>query len=71
MEEANTFLSVKEETSKTIAFTAFLCILSPICLMILAAFSEAADMNLAENVAGGIGMIIMLIMIAAAVSIFI
>ena len=36
MEEANAFLSVKLRTSKTIAYAAFLCILSPIALLILA-----------------------------------
>lgn len=32
MEEANAFLSVKSRTAKTIAYAAFLCILSPIAL---------------------------------------
>ena len=34
MEEANAFLSVKAATSKSIALATFLCILSPICLLI-------------------------------------
>ena len=71
MEEANSFLSVKEETSKTIAFGTFLCILSPICFFILGAISEDTGMNISEDAAGGIGMILMLILIAVAVAIFI
>lgn len=71
MEEANSFLAVKEATSKTIALGTFLCILSPICLIILGAISEVTSMNLPEDAAGGIGMIIMLIMVAIAVAIFI
>ncbi|MDO5602873.1 MAG: helix-turn-helix transcriptional regulator, partial [Oscillospiraceae bacterium] len=71
MEEANTFLSVKAATSKSIAFAAFLCVLSPMGLLILAAMSETAKYNLSENAAGGIGMVILLIFVAIAVAIFI
>lgn len=71
MEEANAFLSVKEETSKIISNGVFLCILSPICFMILGALSERNAYGLTENMAGGIGMIIMLVIVAAAVAIFI
>ena len=45
MEEANAFLSVKAETSKTIAGATFLCILSPVCLLLLGAASEIASLN--------------------------
>ena len=71
MEEANAFLSVKAETSKTIAGATFLCILSPVCLLLLGAASEIASLNVSENTAGGIGMIVMLVMVAIAVAIFI
>lgn len=71
MEEANAFLSVKAATSKSIAYGVFLCILSPICLLILGAISELPEYGLSENAAGGIGMIILLFLIAAAVAIFI
>lgn len=71
MEEANAFLSVKEATSKSIAKAVFLCILSPICLLILGAMSEVPKYGLSENAAGGIGMIIMLAFVAIAVPIFI
>lgn len=63
MEEANAFLSVKATTSKTIAFATFLCILSPICLLILGAISETPEYGLADNVAGGIGMIVLLLLL--------
>lgn len=71
MEEANAFLSVKAETSKTIAGATFLCILSPVCLLLLGAASEIASLNVSENTAGGIGMIVMLVMVAIAVAMFI
>ena len=58
MEEANAFLQVKQATAGRIAFATFLCILSPICLFLLAAASEA-------------GMIVMLLLVAVAVAMFI
>lgn len=71
MEEANEFLQIKEVTSKRIAFGVFLCILSPICLMMLGAASELGGVHITENFAGGVGMIVLLLMVAVAVAIFI
>lgn len=71
MEEANAFLSVKAATSKSIALAAFLCILSPICLLVLGAVSESPGYGLEEHAAGGIGMIILLLFVTAAVAVFI
>lgn len=71
MEEANTFLSIKAMTSKSIAFATFLCVLSPICLLILGTVSEIPKYGLTDNAAGGIGMIILLILVTIAVAIFI
>lgn len=66
MEEANAFLSVKSRTAKTIAYAAFLCILSPIALLILGAISESTSGGLSEDIAGGIGMIALIIFVAIA-----
>lgn len=71
MEEANAFLPAKLETSKSIAMATFLCIISPICLMILGALSEITTYGLKENVAGGVGMIILLVLVTVAVAMFI
>jgi len=70
MEEASEFLRAKENTAKPIAYGVFLCIISPICLLILAAFSERSG-YLSENAACAIGMIVLLALIACAVTIFI
>lgn len=69
MEEAVEFLKVKEETAKYIACGVFLCIISPIALMMLAGFSEIGVFS--ENMAAGTGMITLLLLVAAAVAIFI
>lgn len=71
MEEANAFLSVKSRTAKTIAYAAFLCILSPIALLILGAISESTSGGLSEDIAGGIGMIALIIFVAIAAVMFI
>lgn len=71
MKEASAFLSVKAEASKLIALGTFICILSPICLLILGALSEADKESITDHVAGGIGMIVLLIFITIATAIFI
>ena len=71
MEEANAFLSVKARAAKTIAYAAFLCILSPIALLILSAISESTAGVLNENIANGIGMIVLIILVAIAAVMFI
>lgn len=71
MEEANAFLSAKSRTAKTIAYAAFLCILSPIALLMLGAISESTAGGLTEDIAGGIGMIVLIILVAIAAVMFI
>lgn len=71
MEEANAFLSAKLRTAKTIAYAVFLCILSPITLLILSALSESTAGVPSENTACGIGMIALIILVATAVVMFI
>ncbi len=71
MEEANAFLSVKSRTAKAIAYAAFLCILSPTVLLILVAISESTIGILSEDIAGGIGMIVLIIFSAIAAAMFI
>lgn len=71
MEKAAAFLSIKDKTATSIAIAVFLCILSPICLLMLGAVSEVPAYGLAEEIAGGIGMIVLLIFVAAATAIFI
>lgn len=71
MEEANAFLQIKEETSGKIAFGVFLCILSPIAMFLLAGAAEGNLIPMTEDMAGGLGVVILLLIIAPAVAIFI
>lgn len=71
MEEAIRFLDVKKKATMPTAIATLLCILSPIGLLILAALSETKNSGVSENMARGLGMIILLFMVAIAVAIFI
>lgn len=71
IEEALCFLTVKEETSKKIAFATFLCILSPICLLFLGALSEEKRYNISVDMAFGVGMIVMIILALFAIVLFV
>lgn len=70
-EEAYVFLRVKEETAGRIAFGVFLCIISPIFLILLAGGSEAGVFGMSEDKAAFLGIIILLALVAAAVAIFV
>lgn len=74
--EALDFLAVSQYASPRIALGVMLCILSPVCLILLSAFSEEPSIlkgqfSVSENFAGGIGVSILLVLVAVAVEIFI
>ena len=71
MEEANTFLNIKKEAAPIIANATALCILSPILLILLLAFSENRLLPITGNVALGIGCTVLFILVATAVFLFI
>lgn len=69
MEEANAYLAVTKRVSKWIALGVALCIASPICLILLA--GQADSGRISEGFAVAIGMLVLLVMVAAAVALFI
>ena len=71
MEEANEFLKMKKEQAPKVALGVSLCILSPICMFLLAAAGEWNMIPLSEDAAGSIGMMILLVIVAFACGIFI
>ena len=71
MEEANRFLDAKEITAPRVAVGVMLCILSPIPLIFLSALSECGGLFwLTESLAAGIGLISMVLLVTAAVALF-
>lgn len=71
LEEANEYLALRKTASVRIAIATFLCILSVIPLFILGGLTTLSDKPISENMAGGLGMIIMLVLAAIAVGIYI
>ncbi len=69
--EALEYIKAKSSNAKSIAFATFLCILSPLALMNLSIVNETNMFNITENMAIGIGLIVMFLLAAVAVSIFI
>ena len=70
-DEADAFMEVTGKESRWIAGAVSMCILSPICLVVLGGLSEYRSHLIGENAAGGIGVIVLLVMIAAAVALLI
>jgi len=71
MEEANEFLKVKQITAEKIALGVALCILSPACMLLLGAMSEIGLYGISEDLAGGLGLTVLLLMVVVAVALFV
>ncbi len=71
MEEASEFIALEHELAPKKALGAMLFVLSPVLLIFLAGLSESNIGNITENMAAGIGVVVMFAIIAAGVSIFI
>ena len=71
MEEANRFLAAREANARPMALATFLCVISPMCLMLLAAMSSQPGAAITEGAAAAIGLCVLLLLVAGAVAIFI
>lgn len=71
LEEANEYLALRKTASVRIAIATFLCILSVIPLIIMGGATTLPKPPFSENFAGGVGMIVMLILAAIAVGIYV
>ena len=69
VEEANEYLSIIERTKHLIATGVLLCIISPITLLILGMISEMNNLN--EDLMCGIGVVVLILLVAIAVSLFV
>ena len=70
MEEASTYLALRREAAPKMAIATLLCILSPVALLMLAAMSEFARFGISENAAAGIGLCVLLVLVAIGVALF-
>ena len=71
MEEARAFLQLKKKNAATVALATFLCVFGAVLLILCGGLSEYGVLPLAENVAAGLGMILLLICAAVGVALFI
>ena len=71
MEEANTFLKMKENAAPKIALGVSLCILAPVTLFLLDALAISGKITLPADAASGIGLIVLILCVVAAVALFI
>ena len=71
MEEANNFLEYNEKASPPISIGVMLCIISSVPLLVLLGLAGAGNLPFSDYAATMVGIIVILIMIACAVTIFI
>lgn len=71
MEQAADYLSLRRAAAPKLAAATLLCVLSPVALLLLAALSDRPGAALSENAAVGIGLCVLLVLVAAAVAVFI
>ena len=69
MEEASRYLALRRAAAPKLALATFLCVISPITLILLGGLSEYTA-RVTENAAAGIGLSVLIVLVAAAVGIF-
>lgn len=67
-EEANLFMNLARKLAGRIAAAVSLCILSPVPLIVMGGLAEYTEAGISENMAGGLGVTILLILVAAGVA---
>ena len=71
MEDAVAFLWIKAKNAAQVALGVFLCILSPVLLIVLGGAQQYGKLSLTEFQAGGLGLIALFLLIGSAVALFI
>ena len=71
LEEANEFLECRKAIAPKVALAVFMCIISPVLLIVLAGLAECGGIGLSEGVAAAVGVVVLLLLVAVAVFIFI
>ena len=69
--QANEFLEQRKKAAKRIALATFMCIISPIALILFGAVSESGIINISEVFATVIGLLVLFIFAAFAVVLFV
>lgn len=70
MKQASAYLALRKAAAPKIAAATALCIVSPVTLLLLSALSESGRFGISGNAAAGIGLCVLLVLVAVAVSLF-
>ena len=70
-EEANAYLDTVDRISWRMAFAVLLCILSPVCLIVLGGLASETVLTMSEGMAACIGLVTLFSLVGIAVAIFI
>lgn len=70
MEQASAYLALRKAAAPKVAAATALCIVSPVTLLLLSALSESGRFGISGNAAAGIGLCVLLVLVAVAVSLF-
>ena len=71
IEEANEYIEQRKKSSWRLALATFLCILSPITIMVLSILSELPNPIITETMAGAVGLTVLFAFVLCAVPIYI
>ncbi|MBR2738980.1 MAG: helix-turn-helix transcriptional regulator [Lachnospiraceae bacterium] len=71
MEEASAFMEHRDRASVRVSLGVMMCILSPVVLVLLLGLRDAGVVRIAENAAGGFGLIVLFLLVGGAVALFI
>lgn len=71
MEEADRFVALSRKLALPRAVATALCVLSPILLLVLGGQSEFGVIGITEDMAGGLGVTVLLVMVALGVAVFV
>lgn len=69
--EANEFMELRDRAAVRIATGVAMCIFSPVLLIMMGGYAETGKIAISENMAGGFGAVILLVIVAFAVMLFI
>ena len=71
MEQASDYLALRRAAAPRVALATFLCIISPAALLLLSGMSEDNRFAVRGDAAAGIGLCVLLVLVAAAAALFI
>lgn len=71
LEEANKYMDMAKRSAKGTALGTFLCILSPVCLLLISGFLQDGRIRMSDERAGAAGLIILLVLVLAGVALLV